>query len=62
MLAEGGRVVAADVSAAGLADTVAKAGDAADRLTAIEVNIGDEASVTAASPRRSRFSAAWTCW
>jgi NAD(P)-dependent dehydrogenase (short-subunit alcohol dehydrogenase family) len=28
-------------------DTVAKAGDAADRLTAIEVNIGDEASVAA---------------
>jgi NAD(P)-dependent dehydrogenase (short-subunit alcohol dehydrogenase family) len=47
MLAEGGRVVAADVSAAGLADTVAKAGDAADRLTTVEVNIGDEASVRA---------------
>ncbi|MDQ4213898.1 SDR family oxidoreductase [Microbacterium capsulatum] len=45
MLAEGGRVVAADVSAAGLADTVAKAGDAAERLTTVEVNIGDEASV-----------------
>jgi NAD(P)-dependent dehydrogenase (short-subunit alcohol dehydrogenase family) len=47
MLAEGGRVVAADVSAAGLADTVAKAGADAERLTTVEVNIGDEASVKA---------------
>lgn len=45
MLAEGGRVVAADVSEAGLADTVAKAGDAADRLTTVAMNIADEASV-----------------
>ena len=45
MLAEGGNVVAADVSEAGLADTVAKAGDAAERLTTVVVNISDEASV-----------------
>lgn len=43
-LSEGGRVVAADVSEAGLADTVAKAGDAADRLHTVVVNIADEAS------------------
>ncbi|MFF2277537.1 SDR family NAD(P)-dependent oxidoreductase [Agromyces sp. NPDC058126] len=45
MLAEGGRVVAADVSEAGLADTVAKAGEAAERLTTVTMNIADEASV-----------------
>ncbi|MCD2443536.1 SDR family oxidoreductase [Agromyces sp. SYSU K20354] len=47
ILAEGGRVVAADVSEAGLADTVAKAGDSAERLHTVTVNIADEASVTA---------------
>ncbi|MGV9293563.1 SDR family NAD(P)-dependent oxidoreductase [Amycolatopsis sp. NPDC003676] len=47
MLAEGGRVVAADVSEAGLADTVEKAGDAADRLGTVVVNVADEASVKA---------------
>lgn len=47
MLSEGGRVVAADVSEAGLADTVAKAGDAAVRLHTVVVNIADEASVRA---------------
>ena len=47
MLSEGGRVVAADVSEAGLADTVAKAGDAAARLHTVVVNIADEASVRA---------------
>lgn len=47
MLSEGGRVVAADVSAAGLADTVEKACADAERLTTVEVNIGDEASVKA---------------
>lgn len=47
MLAEGGRVVAADVSAAGLADTVAKAGDAAERLYTVTMNIAEEASVRA---------------
>ncbi|MER7555888.1 SDR family oxidoreductase [Nocardioides sp. NPDC126508] len=45
MLAEGGRVVAADVSEAGLADTVTKAGDAADRLHTVVVDISNEASV-----------------
>ncbi|WP_353942152.1 SDR family NAD(P)-dependent oxidoreductase [Streptomyces sp. HUAS MG91] len=45
MLAEGGTVVAADVSEAGLADTVAKAGADAGRLTTVVVNIADEASV-----------------
>lgn len=45
MLAEGGTVVAADVSEAGLADTAAKAGGAADRLTTITMNIADESSV-----------------
>ena len=47
MLSEGGRVVAADVSAAGLADTVEKAGADAAPLITVEVNIGDEASVKA---------------
>lgn len=45
ILSEGGRVVAGDVSEAGLADTVAKAGDAADRLHTVIVNIADETSV-----------------
>lgn len=48
MLAEGGNVVAADVSESGLADTVSKAGSAADRLTTVVVNIADEASVRTA--------------
>lgn len=47
MLAEGGRVVAADVSEAGLADTVAKAGADADRLATVVMNIADEPSVKA---------------
>lgn len=47
MLAEGGRVVAADVSGAGLGDTAAKAGAAADRLTTLVVDVADEASVRA---------------
>ncbi|MFB7893308.1 SDR family NAD(P)-dependent oxidoreductase [Microbacterium sp. NPDC056044] len=47
MLAEGGHVIAADVSEAGLADTRAKAGDAAERLGTIVVDIADEASVKA---------------
>ncbi|WP_327655219.1 SDR family NAD(P)-dependent oxidoreductase [Streptomyces sp. NBC_00483] len=45
MLAEGGRVVAADVSEAGLEDTVTKAGADAEHLTTVVVNIADEASV-----------------
>ncbi|MGW6539298.1 SDR family NAD(P)-dependent oxidoreductase [Streptomyces sp. NPDC055051] len=47
MLAEGGRVVAADISEDGLKDTAAKAGDAAGRLTTVLVNVADEASVRA---------------
>lgn len=47
MLAEGGRVVAADVSEAGLADTVTKAGAAADRLATVVMNVADEESVRA---------------
>jgi len=49
ILDEGGHVVAADVSESGLRDTVAKArgmkeGDA-DRLSAVLMDVGDEASV-----------------
>lgn len=47
MLAEGGRVVGADVSEAGLADTAEKAGDLAGRLETVVMNIADEASVRA---------------
>ncbi|MFB7939961.1 SDR family NAD(P)-dependent oxidoreductase [Streptomyces sp. NPDC004779] len=47
MLAEGGRVVAADISEDGLKDTAAKAGDAAGRLTTVVVNVADEESVRA---------------
>ncbi|GGY82641.1 SDR family oxidoreductase [Streptomyces nitrosporeus] len=45
ILAEGGQVVAADVSEAGLKDTYAKAGADAGRLTTVVVDIADEASV-----------------
>ncbi|MFE0135372.1 SDR family NAD(P)-dependent oxidoreductase [Streptomyces sp. NPDC059037] len=45
ILEEGGKVVAADVSEAGLKDTVEKAGAAADRLTTLVVDISDETSV-----------------
>lgn len=48
MLSEGGTVVAADISEAGLADTVAKAAGTADRLTTVVVNISDEGSVLTA--------------
>lgn len=50
ILGEGGRVVAADISAAGLQDTAAKATDdagTAGRLSTVEMDVGDEASVTA---------------
>ncbi|WP_026197763.1 SDR family NAD(P)-dependent oxidoreductase [Sciscionella marina] len=47
ILSEGGRVVAADRSEAGLADTVSKAGAGADRLTEIVLDIGNEQSVRA---------------
>ncbi|MFF0521371.1 SDR family NAD(P)-dependent oxidoreductase [Actinomadura nitritigenes] len=48
MLAEGGEVVAADVSEAGLKDTVAKAGGHGGRLRTVLVDVADEASVRAA--------------
>lgn len=47
ILAEGGHVVAADISPDGLADTVTKAGEVAGRLSTVVMNIGDEASVQA---------------
>lgn len=45
MLSEGGRVVAADMSEAGLSDTVVRAGAAADRLHTVVMNVADEATV-----------------
>ncbi|WP_338695842.1 SDR family oxidoreductase [Streptomyces sp. Q6] len=45
LLAEGGRVVAADISEAGLQDTLARAGADADRLSTVVVNVADETSV-----------------
>ena len=47
ILDEGGTVVAADVSEAGLADTVAKAGSQGDRLSTVRMDVGDEDSVRA---------------
>lgn len=47
VLAEGGRVVAADMSEAGLADTTAKAGASADRLSTVVLNVAEEESVRA---------------
>lgn len=45
ILAEGGRVVAADISPAGLGDTAEKAGALAGHLTTVAMDIGDETSV-----------------
>jgi len=45
ILSEGGSVVAADVSEAGLADTVTRAGADAERLKTVVMNIADETSV-----------------
>ncbi|MEU0488734.1 SDR family oxidoreductase [Nocardiopsis sp. NPDC006139] len=45
MLAEGGNVVAADVSEAGLKDTIDRAGDLAERLTTVFLDVSDEDSV-----------------
>ena len=47
ILSEGGRVAAADISTAGLADTVAKAGSATGMLTTVAMDVGDEDSVKA---------------
>lgn len=46
ILAEGGRVVGADISDAGLQDTVAKADPHGQRLSTLIMDIGDEQSVT----------------
>lgn len=45
LLDEGGTVVAADVSEAGLKDTLARAGGTTDRLTTLVMDIADEDSV-----------------
>jgi len=45
ILAEGGSIVAADISEAGLADTADKAGMNVDRLDTMVIDIGDESSV-----------------
>ncbi|QZT59593.1 SDR family NAD(P)-dependent oxidoreductase [Mycolicibacterium austroafricanum] len=47
ILAEGGRVVAADISADGLADTVTRAASDRGRLTTVVMDVGDEQSVSA---------------
>ena len=47
ILEEGGTVVAADISEAGLADTTAKASAHLDRVTAVEMDVGSEESVVA---------------
>ena len=45
ILAEGGHVVAADISTDGLAATVGKAGESSRRLTTVTMDIADEESV-----------------
>jgi NAD(P)-dependent dehydrogenase (short-subunit alcohol dehydrogenase family) len=45
ILDEGGRVAAADISAAGLDDTLSKAGSGAERLITVVVDVADEESV-----------------
>jgi NAD(P)-dependent dehydrogenase (short-subunit alcohol dehydrogenase family) len=47
ILAEGGRVVAADISEAGLADTAEKAGASEAMLSTVVMDVGSEDSVTA---------------
>jgi NAD(P)-dependent dehydrogenase (short-subunit alcohol dehydrogenase family) len=47
ILDEGGHVVAADISEAGLKDTVAKADGHRDQLATVLVDVGDETSVKA---------------
>ena len=51
ILAEGGRVAAADISDEGLADTRARAGADEDRLTTVVMDVGDEDSATAGVQR-----------
>ncbi len=45
ILDEGGQVVAADISEAGLKDTTSNAGPHADRLTTVVMDVGNEQSV-----------------
>ncbi len=45
ILDEGGSVVAADISEAGLQDTLAKAPDAGNRLGTVVMDVGNEESV-----------------
>ncbi|MGI5218797.1 SDR family NAD(P)-dependent oxidoreductase [Nocardia sp. CA-290969] len=47
ILAEGGQVVAGDISAAGLRDTVDRAQDSGERLSTVVMDIGNEESVRA---------------
>ncbi|MCB1290851.1 SDR family oxidoreductase [Mycolicibacterium sp.] len=47
ILSEGAQVVAADISRAGLEDTVARAGVGGGRLDTVVLDVGDEDSVTA---------------
>jgi NAD(P)-dependent dehydrogenase (short-subunit alcohol dehydrogenase family) len=47
ILAEGGRVVAADISEVGLNDTATKAGAAGSMLSTVVMDVGSEESVTA---------------
>ncbi|CAJ1511018.1 SDR family NAD(P)-dependent oxidoreductase [[Mycobacterium] burgundiense] len=47
ILAEGGHVVAADISADGLGDTTARAGAHGSRLSTVVMDVGDEGSVQA---------------
>lgn len=51
ILEEGGTVVAADVSEAGLADTTAKASESSGRLTTIAMDVASEDSVVAGVAR-----------
>jgi NAD(P)-dependent dehydrogenase (short-subunit alcohol dehydrogenase family) len=51
ILEEGGTVVAADISEAGLADTKTQAAASEDRLTTIVIDVGSEDSVTAGVAR-----------
>ena len=51
ILSEGAHVVAADISRAGLEDTVARAGVDGGRLDTVVMDVGDEGSVTAGLAR-----------
>lgn len=54
ILSEGGRVVGADISAEGLAQTAEKANAHGDRFSAVELNVADEASTVAGVAAASR--------